>query len=62
MKKACSFKTYDVTTWETNIAIHIMSNISISKYNQTMKYSCLNSSLGYDQGKYLKPEQNICES
>ena len=36
-KDEVNFKIYDLTTWKTEIAIHILPNISRSKSNQTMK-------------------------
>ena len=37
-KAKVNFKTYDVTDWTTKIiTIHILSNISRSKGNQTMR-------------------------
>ena len=36
-KAKVNLKTYNVTTWEQTITIHILPNISTSKGNQTMK-------------------------
>ena len=40
LKDKVNFKTYDVTTWLTNV-IHILPNIARSKGNQTMNFGQL---------------------
>ena len=37
-KDEVNFKFYDVTVWLTTITIHILSNISTSKGNHTIKF------------------------
>ena len=43
LTRKVNFKIYDVTAWLTNnsITINILSNISLSKGNQTMKFGQL---------------------
>ena len=41
MKDKFNFIIYDVTTWETKIAKHMLPNLSRSKCNQTMKFGQL---------------------
>ena len=40
-KVKVNFKIHDITNWETNNYIYILSNISTSKANQTMKFGQL---------------------